>query len=154
MKNKLLTLAGALALVAVLGKFYAIPLVAQVRAALVKNLDEKGRNPYQADSSCTAVFPNVSCSALLPVVPAGKRLVIEYVNGEFVQSDSFTASFAALNLAPGVDYALPVFARFSGDYGVTSPVLIYVEAGQQARFTVSGTVSQVHVTGYLVDLAQ
>ena len=43
MKSNLLTLAGTLALVAVLGKFYAIPAVAQVtRAALVQDRDSPG----------------------------------------------------------------------------------------------------------------
>jgi hypothetical protein len=71
MKNKLLTFAGALALLAVLGHFYAKPLLAQVRAALVQNVDEPGRNPiplgYQAVTSSGANFS----------VPAGKRYVIE-----------------------------------------------------------------------------
>ena len=47
MKNRLITMAGALALLAVVGKFYATPALAKlVRAALVKNVDEKGRSPY------------------------------------------------------------------------------------------------------------
>jgi hypothetical protein len=46
MKNKLITLAATAALLAVLGHFYAKPLMAQVRAALTQNIDEPGRNPY------------------------------------------------------------------------------------------------------------
>lgn len=48
MKNRTMMLAGTLMLVAVLGKFYVPPLLAQARAALVKNVDEPGRTPYQA----------------------------------------------------------------------------------------------------------
>lgn len=48
MKNKLLTFAGALALIAMLGRFYAVPAFAQaIRAAVVKNMDEPGRTPYR-----------------------------------------------------------------------------------------------------------
>jgi hypothetical protein len=60
MKNRLLTLAGVLALLAVVGKFYAEPVWAQARAALVKNIDERGRNPFRRQapvqwSDCLAI---------------------------------------------------------------------------------------------------
>ena len=45
MKNRLLTFAGALVLLAVLGSYYAKPLLATV-AALVQDRDSKGRNVY------------------------------------------------------------------------------------------------------------
>ncbi len=49
MKNRLLTFAGALALLAVLGHFYAVPLMAQVRAALVKNTGRAGPESLHTD---------------------------------------------------------------------------------------------------------
>ena len=70
--------------------------IAQVRPALVKNTDEAYRQPYQVYAE---FFPNTSgngcqnpnCSNFtgfsnaflfdLPVVPAGKRLVIRHVSG-------------------------------------------------------------------------
>lgn len=78
MKNKLLTLAGALVLVAVLGKFYASPLLAQVRAALVQDRDNPARQPFNfftlAQGSASGnVF---TAGANLPAVPASKRRVI------------------------------------------------------------------------------
>ena len=150
MKNRLLTLAGALALTAVIGKFYAVPVLAQVRAALVKNIDEKGRSPYQADSSCIPAPMNTSCGALFPAVPAGKRLVIEYVN-----ADTPSGSAAALvNTSTNADYPLPTFLRFNPSYGISAPVLIYVEAGQQVKLNSTGTVTSAHITGYVVDLTQ
>jgi hypothetical protein len=73
MKNRLLTLAGLLALLAVLGKFYAEPLFAQVRAALVQNVDEAGRNPFALRSNnVNEVFH----------VPADKRYVIQTFSAE------------------------------------------------------------------------
>src|SRR5215510_9864301 len=78
MKNKLITLAGALALAAVLGKFYAVPAFAQVRAALMQDRDSKARNYYQTYNLNCGYALNI-CSADLPVVPAGKRLVIEHI---------------------------------------------------------------------------
>ena len=76
MKNRLLTFAGALALLAVLGKFYAPPLMAQVRAALVQDVDQPARAPFQI-----TVPININNFNFTPVaIPAGKRLVIDYVS--------------------------------------------------------------------------
>ena len=79
MKNRLLTFAGALALLAVMGKFYAQPLMAQVRAALVKNIDEPGRNPYTAFLPCYSSSTN-SCTAFFPAVPANMELVVQHIS--------------------------------------------------------------------------
>jgi hypothetical protein len=55
MKNRLLTLAAGLASIAMAGKFFAVPLLAQARAALVQSVDEHGRIPYQSTSlDCTS----------------------------------------------------------------------------------------------------
>jgi len=76
MKNRLLTFAGALALLAVLGKFYAPPLMAQVRAALVQDVDQPARAPFQV-----TVPININNFTFTPVsIPAGKRLVIDYIS--------------------------------------------------------------------------
>ena len=84
MKNRLLTFAGCLTVLLVLAKIYEKPLLAQVRAALVQNVDEPARNPYQEYifsylSNCSAgsQFCNFSYSA----VPAGKRLVVTNISG-------------------------------------------------------------------------
>ena len=47
MKNRLMTFAGALALLAVLGKFYAPPLMAQVKATFIQDVDQAARQPFQ-----------------------------------------------------------------------------------------------------------
>jgi len=83
MKNKLLTLAGALALVAVLGTYYAKPLLAQVRAALVSDVDNPARGFVQL--SFLASLPPGFQTPVLNfdpkfVVPTGKRLVIDMVS--------------------------------------------------------------------------
>src|ERR1017187_7583386 len=83
MNHKLLKFAGALALLAVLGKFYAVPAIAQaVRAAVIKNIDERGRVPYQATITC--VSASTVCQYYFPAVPAHSRLVIEYVGVEAI----------------------------------------------------------------------
>jgi hypothetical protein len=66
MKNRLITLTAALGLMAVLGKYCALPVLAQTkRAVLVASADEEGRVPYRAvvildclgGVDCTGQFP-------------------------------------------------------------------------------------------------
>lgn len=155
MKNRLLTLAGALALLAVLGKYYAAPALAQVvRAAAVKNIDEKGRIPYSA--SVSACLPSgLECS--FPAVPANRRLVIEYVNGGLSQLPG-SGPDAALRFTrtDGItlQYILPTFLRVPAIYGISAPVLIYMEAGQVPRVVSDAAWIEARLTGYLVDLTQ
>src|ERR1039457_5980776 len=90
MKNKLLTLAAGLALVVMAGKFFAVPLLAPVRAALVQNVDEHGRIPYQSPSqggNCNGVL---QCDAFFPAVPNNKRLVITHFD-TLVRSEEHTS---------------------------------------------------------------
>ena len=162
MKNRLITLAGALALAAVLGKFYAVPVFAQVRAALVQDRDSKARIFYQTNNLSCGYAPNL-CSADLPVVPAGKRLIIERVSGEadtvgpndlyrislWVKNQMASAylEFGAASLTPNTLYARPfnqtVFAAF--DAGQT-PQLQLQTTGP------NGFAWQAVITGYMIDV--
>src|SRR5947207_15636412 len=104
MKNKLFTLLAAMALLSVVGAFYAAPAIAQtVRAALVKNLDEPGRNPYMHTSyaSCTSLYTQ-TCQVFLPAPPAGKRLVVQYVSAGIEASGGITGSYLLNTGAPVV----------------------------------------------------
>jgi len=158
MKNRLFTLAGALALIAVLGKFYAVPALAQVRAALVKNIDEKGRIPYQAIATCPTPVAGISCAAAFPAVPVNRRLVIQHINAEFNKVAGFEPT-AAISFI-GDDnlnrrFVIPTFARVgTTNYGINSPLLAYVEAGRVVSLEAFGSISQAQLTGYLVDLTQ
>ena len=118
MKNRLLTFAGALALLAVLGKFYAPPLMAQVRAALVQNVDEPARAPFQV-----TVPINIDNFTYTPVtIPAGQRLVVD-----FISMSGATETSGA--------YVQPIII-FSSTVGSSGNALYYV-APQQAS-TVPG----------------
>jgi hypothetical protein len=72
MKNTSLSLAGVLALAAILGKFYALPALAQAtRAALVQDRDNPARSAF------TVKVPvDGNLNAAFPTVPAGKRMVL------------------------------------------------------------------------------
>jgi len=163
MKNRLLTLAGALALAAVLGKFYAVPALAQVaRAALVQDRDSMARNYYQTYNLNCGYAPGI-CITDLPVVPAGKRLIITHINGETLtisQTALWRMSLWIKNQSQQaiVDFGLP-HATPSSTYVCDFNQSVYVafDAGQTPQFM--GQVNDnsnfawtATITGFMVDL--
>ena len=134
--------------------------LSRVKAALVKNVDEKGRVPYTYRASCNFVSA-FFCTVNSPAVPNDRRLVITHVSAAirtgspaggvqtYVLSDGFTQSA----------FFAPVFVTddgFTRHYAVNEPVQVYIEAGGTIRVAFSGLTTNgstsVVVTGYLVDL--
>lgn len=82
MKKSKKTLIAAVAIAGgciLVGGFLAEPLVAQIRAAFVKDLNNPAYQPFGAQTSVVN-FPSntVAANAILMTVPAGKRAVIEH----------------------------------------------------------------------------
>jgi hypothetical protein len=164
-RNYILMAAGFAVLVMVVGVFSAGPAIAQaVRAALVLNVDDPGRIPYEfSGGGCQ--FVGSACSITLPTVLAGKRLVITHVSG-----------YVPTNLPAGTLVQVFVFDEVSG-HGAFHPVtfsgsrlgqnyfvfdqqeLIFVDAGKQpfVGFALgdlppgTGFEPFVNVSGYLLD---
>lgn len=112
MKSKMFTCAGVLALLAVLGKFYAVPAIAQAaRAALVQNRDNPARQPFSATVSA------VGGVAFSPAVPSGMRLIVTEMY--FDAHDSADSSCGAEVIAPGHHsfHALAGSQNFPSDGG-------------------------------------
>jgi len=157
MKNKLLTLAAALLLLAVVGKFYAQPVMAQVRAALVQDVDQPARAPFQA-----TVPININNFNYTSVpIPAGKRLVIDYVSmsgaaqtsGSYVQpiiilSSSVAGSNALYYLGPNPSATAP------GQYYMAQPMTVYADSLQVgpafAGYTPTFLAFNVVISGHLI----
>lgn len=78
MKSRTLQIAGVLALLTVVGKFYAVPVLAQVRATIVQDRDQEGRNIYQYYSNCTG--SQGTCTITFPTVPTGEQLIVKHVS--------------------------------------------------------------------------
>jgi len=166
MKNKLLTLAGALALLATLGHFYAKPLLAQVRAALVQNVDDPGRIPYQALRACF-FSGNAFCSANLPPVPAGKRLVITHVSGflrENLPGGTLVLTTILTQLGGGSYSRITIPVTFTGSdtgrnyFAFDQSALLVCDAGQSPSPSVSlggvpsaDSQAEFNLTGYMLD---
>ena len=155
---------GSAALAAVFGLLNAGPAIAQaVRAALVKNVDEPGRNPYQgfvAFNGSVAAAPDGSyfcqqppsaptCFLIFPFVPAGKRLVVESLTGTVrVQSPAFPSAVTLQASDPSFRNVVSVpselllghdFGGGAFQYGANAVFKAYVEPGGDVRVTVAAT---------------
>ena len=77
-KNWLVVALVVVVVVVVLGGVFAKPVLAQVRAALVRDADNPALAPFRGrvdfDLCC------INDGRLMTTVPAGKRLVIEYIS--------------------------------------------------------------------------
>ena len=158
MKNRMLTLAGTLALLAVLGKFYARPVLAQVRAALVQDVDQPARAPFQV------VVPiNVTNFTSTPVsIPSGKRLVIEFVNmscgasaaNNVIQPIGLISSTVAGNSPVNFYMAPTVSPTDSGQFYQSWPVSIYADSPSVspalAGYEPSFLACNVAISGHLI----
>jgi hypothetical protein len=155
MKNRLLTLAGALALLAVLGKFYAKPVLAQVRAALVTSIDEPARSPYQMvlDSGCSTF----SCDFSTNAIPANKRLHVTHISTWWYGNHVvyfYTDRQTLFHATP----LTTTFVALTNQYVVDRPLDSYVDGGDRIHVTFTGSTPPavnlaVTVTGYLIDCA-
>ena len=161
MKTKLMMFAGAVVFLAGLGHFSAKPLMAQIRAALVKNIDEPGRSPYQSANHCESSGPALFCGGQFATVPLGKRLVIQHVSISFFCSlgCSYTPFLVGIAGQAGAD-AVAAYVLPSGSQGgsVDQNILLYIEPGNTpifaTNFTRSSSGVSITLTGYLVDLSQ
>jgi hypothetical protein len=178
-KNKLLTLAGALALLAVLGTYYAKPLLAQVRAALVSDVDNPARGFVQL--SFLAVLPPGFQTEVLRfdpkfVVPAGKRLVIDMVSAStstlqagvsprdlwIVSGSSPSVCAEGIGLAPVVMMPLTYEGTDYNDgpeYGGLARTQAYIDTAMCLAVEINHnqpvndmTAWQVAISGHLVTL--
>jgi hypothetical protein len=85
-RDYVLMAAGFAMLVMTVGAFTAGHAIAQaVRAALVSNVDEPGRVPYQFGRDFLDCNPG-NCLVQFPPVPPGKRLVITNISGDIATS--------------------------------------------------------------------
>ena len=132
MKNRLITLAAALVLFAVVGRFYAKPVMAQVRAALVQDTDQPARAPFQV-----TVPVNVNNFVYTSVpIPAGKRLVIDFVAfngaaqtaGANIQPIILLSSSVAGGPASTYYFGPNQSTTTAGQYYANNPVTIYSDS--------------------------
>ena len=163
LKNQILLAAGFALLAGVISGVTAAPAIAQaIKAALIKNVDEPGRNPYTFEIQCAVSA--TSCFLTAPLVPANKRLVIEHISGSIDVAPGSKISDMAIvaALSPTIlrrarlfpQYALTIFGK--DRYVVNDPVLVYIDAADKPGIAISATLPVIEgsltLSGYLVDL--
>jgi hypothetical protein len=117
-----------------------------IRAALVRNQDEPGRNPYSQFAECASN----TCTVTFPPVPAGQRLVVTFVNALIGQTNG------ALELG-GHGQELRFFVAqnaTSTSSIVNSPMVAYYDAGETPTLTPGAGTTFVESTlsGYYITL--
>jgi hypothetical protein len=153
---------------AMLGAFAITPALAQTRAALVKNVDEPGRAPYQhtvdfSPGECTT--PSF-CIVEFPAVPAGKRLVVENITVYAAVAEGGAPTLLAFGdlfvTNQGNRYVLaPAFTQSMTAFGSTFHALdravrVYYEPGEIPKVKIGASASFVIISnmslhGYLID---
>lgn len=154
--------------------YTAKPLIAQIKAALVQNVDEPGRNPYTSTvffasdlfSSCTGP----ECRVNFAAIPAGKRLVATSIVGNiYVETPGIVGStllFPLGNALGGTTLSVPTLpqtgsASGANIIGVNVQLTAYFEAGFTPELVIDATNSisphrngltegVLTLTGYLV----
>ena len=153
--------------------FTGTEAIAQIRAALVKNVDEPGRQPYEAyveftQSNCSfggcSTFNNFGGTVLfdLAPVPAGKRWVIQHVSGR-IPSNTSADAHVGLQTQQIISFQLVKWAfggPFQPQFGTTqffsTPTFVTVGPGEAPHvhvFLPSGNnvVGFLSFSGYLID---
>ena len=130
----------------------------------IRNVDEPGRNPYQKTVRLSCSVGGGPCIAEFPVVPAGKRLVIQSVSASFSTTAYPSMTSAYLSSYEGyVVHSLPTIYQggntYSGyQFSVNQTVQHYYEAGQLPRLQIFTTGSYLGqalftISGYMVSLS-
>ena len=152
MKTKFLAVAAPLALVATLGHFYGKPLVAQVRAALVRDVDNPARNALQ-------FYLYVGGTVTTYHVPVGKILVIEDVS--ILTEYNITGTFGISTTVKGVAVThwfspggyVSTGVATGGSFFGGRPTRIYADPGTDVFIQSAGAVlnGECAFSGYLLD---
>jgi hypothetical protein len=162
MKNKLLIAAASLFVFAVLLHNFEKPVLAQIRAIFIKNIDERGRSPYMTTVNCFPISNANGCTGQFPAIPPSKRFVVEYVNSSYLINGAVSGSAYLTGGSTPRMYLDPHFSQsFAGSnsYVISMQFLAYYEPGDVPSVVILSTVGNppsgnVTLSGYLVDLTQ
>jgi hypothetical protein len=142
---------------------------AQTRAAVVKNVDEPGRMPYQQliefNTSAPVCPISQGCLVAFPPVPAGKRLIVERATlllGVFGGTINFWGFGDGLGINSGntailkADFTPALLIAGVQFFAGNQDTLVYFEAGATPKLKILTTapvsfVGNASLHGYLID---
>jgi len=162
MKNKIVTLAGGLLLLAILGRFYAAPAIAQaVKAALVQYRDSPPRQAFTIKSTFTPSLIHKIQPITFPSVPAGKRMMITSVTGTVAVGVATTATYLmVIETSNGHEsrqlLSLTSPSQEAGIYSGVTPLHLPMNPGDSGTVafdsTQAFTSATAVFTGYTIDV--
>jgi hypothetical protein len=161
--TQILTAIGFVTFMTVVGLWSSPKLMAAIKAALVQNVDEPGRNPYSENKSTVDCigFGTNNCNLQFSPVPAGKRLVVTNVSGLIVVAGG--SSYRTVTLYSTIarfTQNLPVIFQGSLQqqeyYVFNQAVVHYVEPGDRPSVDIDSDhiliTSNLFMTGYYISL--
>jgi hypothetical protein len=144
---------------------FAVVLVpAHSQVTTTKSIDEPGRHPYQALVPVAIAQNFLNGSGALPVVPAGRRLVIDYVSADIfdVVTDLERLQVTLITTGGGQGGKATLLGTEALDQNIRSSVSqkvrLYADAGTTPQLSVLRTSApqaitvNVTVTGHLISL--
>jgi len=136
--------------------------LAQPKPALVKDIDQPARAKYQETISHPTECNSAStCLFNFSAVPAGKRLVVTWVNAFYEMVGAGSDSWAVLFPADpsGIEiYLVPTPNQWASTLRtINSPAVMYVEAGISPSLQIAGLSllnggAKATLVGYLVSV--
>jgi hypothetical protein len=161
-KNALWIAAATLGLTALISSVSPDPL-AQVRAALVRDVDTPALQPFRASVEYSLAF--INDQRLITTVPAGKRLVIDYISWTATNPTGQQLVFAGLRTSQFGTFVShlqvnPPHISATGALVLQDgslPVQIYFEPGEEVWISASKSAGgfstfQIDVHGHFVTL--
>ena len=151
-----------------LGMFGAGSAIAQIRAALVNDINNPAHQPVRlafSEAIPNGEYQHSSGATPLYTVPAGKRLVIDYLYARAYSDGGQTICVFLLQQSGLVEYQFPIEQKNTVGgisdrifYHASTPVHIFYEPGWSVRvFSFRNLLGgdawvDIRLTGYLVDL--
>jgi hypothetical protein len=160
-KRSVVIVAVLIAGAAILGGMFGQPVAAQVRAALVRDVDTAALAPISLTVEYSLCC--INDQRLVTTVPAGKRLVIDHISYYSSGASSDQMIFGALRAGQfgplrAILAVNPPHASAASTFTIqdgAQPVTTYFEAGEDVWVTVSHSTGgtrtfQVAVSGHLI----
>ncbi|WP_347985961.1 hypothetical protein [Methylomonas sp. AM2-LC] len=141
--------------------------------ALVKNVDQPGRQPYEMWIEFGTSYCSFNCSNIYsyggvtlfdgPAVPAGKRLIIQGVSASIpANSSMITISLQTSQILSNQyvkwQYSGPYYLQYTSgnSYGMSSPTFVEYGPGESPHLRIytanpNSVIGNVTLNGYLID---
>ena len=147
LRSTLATAAVMGATVGILGLLPASAALAQVRPALVRDVDQPARQAVVIRK-----FANSSIFEAVYTVPAGKRFVLEHVNCSSLAASLYAGIFEGTLSHPNIVYSVPVIGVSAGVLVADGATRIYFEPGSVLNLRIFVTANTTcTLSGHTID---